>query len=85
MKYSICGSDLQYLVYFFFCLALHFLFQTLYRSLMELLEYDGDDMEDVFMQSFRVGYQDVFGTSLTHDLKPGGDNVLVSQSNKKVG
>lgn len=58
--------------------------QTLYRSLVELLEYEGDDMEDVFMQTFRVGYQDVFGTSLTHDLKPDGDNILVNQSNKQV-
>ncbi|KAG7164827.1 ubiquitin-protein ligase E3A-like isoform X1 [Homarus americanus] len=55
---------------------------TLYRSLVELLEYEGEDMEDVFMQTFRVGYQDVFGTSLTHDLKTDGDNILVSQSSK---
>ncbi|KAK3865964.1 hypothetical protein Pcinc_028466 [Petrolisthes cinctipes] len=56
---------------------------TLYRSLVELLEYEGDDMEEVFMQTFRVGYQDVFGTSLTHDLKLDGDNILVNQSNKR--
>lgn len=51
---------------------------------MELLEYKGDDLEEVFMQTFRVGYQDVFGTSLTHDLKTDGDNILVSQSSKHV-
>ncbi|KAG0727025.1 Ubiquitin-protein ligase E3A [Chionoecetes opilio] len=45
---------------------------TLYRSLVELVEYEGDDLEEVFMQTFRVGYQDVFGTSLTHDLKTDG-------------
>ncbi|KAK7086788.1 Ubiquitin-protein ligase E3A [Halocaridina rubra] len=55
---------------------------TLYRSLVELLEYKGDDMEEVFMQTFRVGYQDVFGTSLTHDLKTDGDNIVVSQGSK---
>lgn len=55
---------------------------TMYRSLLELLDYEGDDMEDVFMQTFRVGYQDVFGTSLTHDLKTDGDNILVSQTSK---
>ncbi|XP_050691382.1 ubiquitin-protein ligase E3A-like isoform X2 [Eriocheir sinensis] len=55
---------------------------TLYRSLVELLEYKGDDLEEVFMQTFRVGYQDVFGTSLTHDLKTDGDNILVSQGSK---
>ncbi|XP_076048039.1 ubiquitin protein ligase E3A isoform X2 [Oratosquilla oratoria] len=56
---------------------------TLYRSLVELLEYEGDDMEEVFMQSYRIGYQDVFGANLTHDLKPDGENVLVNQSNKQ--
>lgn len=56
---------------------------TLYRSLVELLEYEGDDMEDVFMQTFRVGYQDVFGTSLTHDLKTDGDNIVVNQTSKQ--
>lgn len=56
---------------------------TLYRSLMELLEYESDDMEEVFMQTFRVGYQDVFGTSLTHDLKNDGDNIIVNQSCKQ--
>ncbi|XP_042892379.1 ubiquitin-protein ligase E3A-like isoform X1 [Penaeus japonicus] len=55
---------------------------TLYRSLVELLEYEGEDMEDVFMQTFRVGYQDVFGTSLTHDLKADGGNIFVNQSSK---
>uniref|UniRef100_A0A0P4WDM4 Ubiquitin-protein ligase E3A n=1 Tax=Scylla olivacea TaxID=85551 RepID=A0A0P4WDM4_SCYOL len=55
---------------------------TLYRSLVELLEYEGDDLEEVFMQTFRVGYQDVFGTSLTHDLKTDGDTILVSQASK---
>ncbi|CAL4096306.1 unnamed protein product, partial [Meganyctiphanes norvegica] len=56
---------------------------TLYRTLCELLEYEGSDMEDVFMQTFKVGYQDAFGASLSHELKPGGDNVFVNQSNKQ--
>ncbi|XP_037792030.1 ubiquitin-protein ligase E3A-like [Penaeus monodon] len=60
----------------------HSVSQTLYRSLVELLEYEGEDMEDVFMQTFRVGYQDVFGTSLTHDLKADGGNIFVNQSSK---
>ena len=46
--------------------------QTLYRSLQSMLEYSGDDMEDVFMQTFQVGYTDVFGANLTHDLRPNG-------------
>lgn len=56
---------------------------TLYRTLCELLEYEGSDMEDVFMQTFKVGYQDAFGAFLSHELKSGGDNVFVNQSNKQ--
>ena len=41
-------------------------------------------MEDVFIQTYRIGYQDVFGANLHHDLKPGGDEILVGQHNKKV-
>ena len=29
---------------------------TLYRTLMEMLEYQGEDMHDAFMQTFKVGY-----------------------------
>nr|UUF95670.1 ubiquitin E3 ligase [Laodelphax striatellus] len=56
---------------------------TLYNSLKALLEYEGDDMEDTFMQTFRVGYTDVFGSSLTHELKPNGDKIFVNQQNKR--
>lgn len=49
-----------------------------------MLEYDGDDLEEVFEQSFRIGYKDVFGTSLTHDLKDEGYNISVTQENKQV-
>ncbi|XP_039294797.1 ubiquitin-protein ligase E3A isoform X2 [Nilaparvata lugens] len=56
---------------------------TLYNSLKALLEYEGDDMEDTFMQTFRVGYTDVFGSSVTHDLLPNGDQINVTQSNKR--
>ena len=41
-------------------------------------------MEDVFVQTFRIGYQDVFGSNLHHDLKPDGDQILVGQHNKQV-
>lgn len=30
---------------------------TLYRTMMEMLEYTGDDMSDTFMQTFKVGYK----------------------------
>ena len=49
-----------------------------------MLEYEGDDLEDVFMQSFQVSYKDVFGCDLTHELKEKGADVHVNQENKKV-
>ncbi|XP_013793236.1 ubiquitin-protein ligase E3A-like [Limulus polyphemus] len=54
------------------------------RGLQYLLDYQSSDIEDVFMQSFRITYQDVFGTLLTHDLKDNGEEILVNQENKQV-
>ena len=49
-----------------------------------MLEYTGDDMEAVFMQTFQVGYADVFGANLTHDLVPDGAQVPVTRTNVQV-
>lgn len=56
---------------------------TLYRTLKELMEYTGDDMPETFMQTFRVAYKDVFGSISFHDLKENGDEIFVTQENKK--
>lgn len=56
----------------------------IYNSLKAILDYDGDDIEDVFMQTFRISYQDVFGNVLTHDLIENGDLILVNHDNKQV-
>ncbi|XP_053995543.1 ubiquitin-protein ligase E3A isoform X1 [Hylaeus anthracinus] len=56
---------------------------TLYRTLKELLEYTGDDMPETFMQTFKVAYKDVFGWISFHDLKENGDELFVTQENKK--
>jgi hypothetical protein len=63
---------------------LHLCFQTIAKSLQQMLAYDGDDFEDVFMNNFRIGYKDVFGSQLTHDLKNNGDQIPVTQANKLV-
>ncbi|XP_044727584.1 ubiquitin-protein ligase E3A isoform X2 [Chrysoperla carnea] len=55
---------------------------VLHKGLTELLEYEGDDIEEVFMQTFKVSYQDVFGATITHELKQNGGDILVNQSNK---
>lgn len=57
---------------------------TMYNSLNEMLNYTGADMEDVFMQTFRISYTDVFGNVLTHDLKENADKIFVNQDNKQV-
>lgn len=48
-----------------------------------MLEYEGD-VEETFLQSFHISYQDVFGNVITEDLKPGGSTVMVNNDNRKV-
>lgn len=56
----------------------------LHQSLLSMLDYLEADMEDVFMQTFKISYADVFGSPMTHELKPNGDNISVNQDNKQV-
>lgn len=56
---------------------------TLYRSLKSMLDYDGGDMEDIFMQTFKITYSNVFGETVEHELKPNGDDITVNQENKQ--
>lgn len=55
---------------------------SLAKGLQQLLDYKGDDMEQVFVQSFRITYKDVFGIVFSHDLKEHGETILVNQDNK---
>lgn len=48
------------------------------------MEYNESDMEDVFMQTFRISYMDVFGSLIHYDLKENGDHISVTQENKYV-
>jgi len=59
-------------------------FQTLARSLGELLAYKGDDIEDVFMQTFEISYHDIFGSPITYGLREDAANTPVTQQNKHV-
>ena len=36
------------------------------------------------MVTFAVGYQNIFGEKVSHDLVAGGSEILVTQDNKKV-
>ncbi|CAG9859046.1 unnamed protein product [Phyllotreta striolata] len=55
---------------------------VLYNSLKQLLDYEEPNFEDVFMLTFRISYQDVFGSTISYDLKHDGDKILVTQENK---
>ncbi|XP_049865182.1 ubiquitin-protein ligase E3A isoform X2 [Pectinophora gossypiella] len=56
---------------------------VLYNGLKDMLEYEGCDLEEVYYQTFRICYQDVFGNPIFHDLKENGDSIFVTQENKK--
>lgn len=56
---------------------------TLYNGLKDMLEYKEPDLEEVYYQTFRICYQDVFGNTLFHDLKENGDSIFVTLDNKK--
>uniref|UniRef100_A0A0B6ZJY5 HECT-type E3 ubiquitin transferase n=1 Tax=Arion vulgaris TaxID=1028688 RepID=A0A0B6ZJY5_9EUPU len=55
---------------------------TLMRSLQDMIDYQKDDFVDVFDLIFRIGFDDVFGQSHTHDLKENAECV-VTQANKQ--
>nr|CAD7264827.1 unnamed protein product [Timema shepardi] len=57
--------------------------KTLFTGLKALLEHEQDDMEETYVQTFRICYQDVFGTRFFHELKEEGDQIYVNQDNKK--
>ncbi|KAH8322791.1 hypothetical protein KR059_005935, partial [Drosophila kikkawai] len=57
---------------------------TLYKSLKSMLDYQGEDMEEVFDQTFKISYSNVFGEMVEHELVPHGKDVLVGQHNKQL-
>ncbi|CAH0769771.1 unnamed protein product [Bemisia tabaci] len=57
--------------------------KSLYSGLKSMLDHEDDDMQDTFMQTFRICYEDAFGSVLHHDLKENGDQIYVNQINKK--
>lgn len=48
------------------------------------MDYNEPDIEEVFMQTFRISYQDIFGSIMHYDLKENGDQLNVTQENKYV-
>lgn len=58
-------------------------FPSIGRSLQHLLEYDGDDVEDVFCLTFEVSYQGLFGKEHTKELVSNGANIAVTKANRE--
>lgn len=53
-----------------------------YNSLKSMLDYTEPDFEEVFSQTFEIGYENIFGAPLKHELKKDGDKIAVNQHNK---
>ena len=51
-------------------------------SLQQLLDYEGDDFEDIFCLSFSVNWNDL-GEDKVKELKPGGADIPVTSDNKE--
>lgn len=47
------------------------------------MEYNGN-IEEELVITFEVGYQDIFGEKISHNLIERGSEVLVTQDNKRV-
>lgn len=52
------------------------------KGIQQLLDYDGDDVEDVFCLTFQTEH-DMFGERVVYDLKPGGEDIPVTNANRK--
>ncbi|KAG2465529.1 HERC3 ligase, partial [Polypterus senegalus] len=52
------------------------------RSLQQLLEYPGDDIEDAFCLNFSITREN-YGVTEVKDLVPGGQNITVNKSNRQ--
>ena len=61
-----------------------YVLQTLARGLEGMLEYEGN-VEETFMQTFSLSFKDVFGDVPHHELKENGQNIPVTNENRRVG
>lgn len=55
---------------------------TIGKSMQQILDYKDDDLEDVFCLTFSIT-QEVYGEVRTIQLKPNGDQIPVTQENKR--
>ena len=60
-----------------------FFLKVLAASLQDLLDYEGD-VENEMMCTFTIGYTDMFGSSITKELKENGSQMVVNNENRWV-
>lgn len=58
------------------------LMPTVYNSLQQILQYEDEDFEEVFMMDFTISER-VMGKTIEYELIPGGKNIAVTLQNKK--
>ncbi|KAL1441409.1 hypothetical protein MTO96_001049 [Rhipicephalus appendiculatus] len=61
---------------------LHDLSPTLAKGLQNLLDYNGDDLENTFFLTFEVSVEH-YGHTLSHELKKGGSHIKVTKENRQ--
>ncbi|XP_076131523.1 ubiquitin-protein ligase E3A [Alosa pseudoharengus] len=55
---------------------------ALYQSMKEILDYGGDVEKDM-MLTFQISQTDLFGNPVTHDLRENGEDIPVTNDNRK--
>ena len=55
----------------------------MYQGLQNMLEHEGDDLEDVYMQPFQISYTDLFGSTITEVILPAvrGTQLIIKGPN----
>ena len=56
---------------------------SLAQGLQQLLDYDGDDVKDVFMRTFSIDYEDALGVKHEHELIENGSKVDLTNENRQ--
>merc|ERR1712232_121744 len=52
--------------------------EDLKRGFQQLLDYEGNDVEDIFCLTFEVTWTDDLGEERKRELKPGGSHISVT-------
>ncbi len=54
----------------------------MYQSMQSILEYNGDDFEDVFMLTHQISFNDTFGSVVNFNIIENGNEIPVTKQNR---